>query len=189
MRRVIAFVLVWLMLGIGLALADQPVAPQPKVANLVEVIVAPGAETDQAVATVRFANKAPARIVSIPLEFKAEGKQVWLDSVSFAGTRVEHFKLKDHTFFPERNAVLLLMSAPRTSEGYQDLEPSAGSVAKLYLGSKGDFPLKTLTLRTVDLPPGNKLMYVTDGYRGETPEFTYRLAEGDETTTSMTDEK
>ncbi len=189
MRRVIAFVMFFSLLLTGVALADTPVAPKPKMGNMIEVVIAPGAAEDQAVATVTLANSKPARIVSIPLEFAAEGTDVWLDSVSFAGSRVEHFKLKNHTFYPEHSAVLLLMSAPRTSDGYQDLEPSAGTVATLYLGSEGTFPMGKLAFRAVDLPPGNKLMYVTDGYRGETPEFSFRLAGEEKSSTSMTDDK
>jgi hypothetical protein len=188
MRRAIAFVVVALLLVAGTAVAQQGMPAKPKMADRVEVTLAPGAKNTQAVATVTLANAQPARIVSIPFEFKAEGHDVWLDSVSYEGTRVQEFKLRNHTFYPDRSAVLLLMSAPRTSEGYQDLEPSAGAVAHVFLGSEGAFPLKALKVQAVDLPPGNKLMYVTGDFTGVTPEFMYRLADDEGATKSAAKE-
>lgn len=179
MRRGIAFVLITLLVVTAAAWADKDVAQKPeKLQDRVQVVLRPGAAENQAVAVLSAANVNPGRVLSFPLKYGAGEESVQFDSISYAGTRVEYFKTKTHTHFAERNALLMIMIAPHTPDGYANLKPGAGEIARIYFSSKGKFPLNSFRVDPVTLPPDNKLMYVTDTFVGVEPAFEFQLAGG-----------
>jgi hypothetical protein len=166
-----------LLLVTAAAWADQDVAKKPeKLQDQVWVVLHPGAEKNQAVAVLSAANVNPGRVLSFPLKYVAGEESIQFDSISYVGTRVEHFTTKAHTLFPKRDALLMIMMAPYTAEtGITNLEPGTGEIARIYFSSKGNFPLDSFRIGPVKLPPDNKLMFVTDTFTGVEPTFEFRL--------------
>jgi len=177
MRLSIVFALIALVILAAGAAAQDTVAKKPEaLVDRVTVVLEPGAAKNQAVAVISATNVNPARVLSFPLKYDAGETAIKFDSITYAGSRVEHFKTKAHTLFPDRNAVLIMMLAPYVDNKCMDLTPGYGEIARIHFSSKSDFPLTAFQIGPVKLPPENKLLYVTDTFVGVEPAFDFKAA-------------
>ncbi len=179
MRRGFTIVLLLCLAFAATAVAQEKVAEKPKtevVKDLVEVVLYPGATENSGVAVVSVTNKDVIRSLSLPLGFTCDDASVKIDSLSYVGTRCADYGRKQFKLFPDSNAVMLMVLSGQKDKKYVDLSPGTGEVVKLYLSGKNTFPTKSFAVKPVNLPPNNKLMFVTNGFGRVNPSFVYRVA-------------
>jgi hypothetical protein len=179
MRRVLAIVLIVMLAVSVTATAEDKTAAKEKsekLTDFVEIVLHPGADKSHAVAEVTAGNVNPLRVLSLPFKFGAGDQKIRVDSISFAGTRVEYFDQKHDTLYEKRSALLMLLLAPNKDKKYLDLQPGAGIVARIYFSAKDTFPMDAFQMAPVTLPPNNKFMYVTEVFAGAEPSFAFRVA-------------
>jgi hypothetical protein len=180
--------LVAIAIGLVLSASQSSAGSAPKgkgeeLKNLVTGYLAPGATPKQAVITLWMSNVNPVGAISLPFKFAAPDS-FWVDSIATRPYRAGSFMMPAPLY--KRELQTLLVNMLRDSDSVKAktglVPPGQGTLAVIYLSAAGPFPLDSLKMAAVKLPPENVLMYVTDTFNSVQPDF--QLVRGAPPTTS-----
>ncbi len=155
-------------------LASAQADDQPKNANnKVTAYVQQGPTEQQAVVTLWMSNVNPVGAICLPFKFAA-ADSFWLDSMVTKPYRAGNFQMLPPKY--ERDKQTLLVNLLRDADSVKAktglIPVGEGVVATLHLSAKGKFPLSDFKIATVQLPPENVLLYVTETFNSVLPEFS-----------------
>ncbi len=141
--------------------------------NKITAYLTPGASDKQAVITIWMANANPVIGITLPFKFSVGEDTLRLDSLEVAGGRVAGFIMTPPQFKTAGSTFLMNMISPvdSTTRKTSPIPVGEGAVMWLYVRTDGKFPLDKFRMASVQLPPQNVLLYVTDAYANVNPSF------------------
>ena len=141
--------------------------------NRVTAYVDKGATDKDGVVTLWMSNVNPVAGITLPLKFAPGSDSVSLDSVRISDGRAASFYGPPAKYRSENQTYLqnLLIRIDSTGAGLDPIPPGEGLLMRFYFSSEKQFPLKRFEMAAVQLPPQNRLLYVTDIARTVLPEF------------------
>lgn len=161
------------VLAASLGLAQPPAKGKgQELSNLITAYVAPGETPKQAVITVWMSNVNPVGALSLPFKFAAPDS-FWVDSLETKQYRAGSFMMPPPMYKRESQTLLINMLRETDSVKAKTglIPPGQGAVAVIYLSAAGTFPLDSLRMAAVKLPPENVLTYITDTFNSVQPDF------------------
>ena len=152
-----------------------PAAAKNEPGNTVTAYVSPGATKHDAVIELWMENVNPVIGITVPLKFATGGDSLALDSLFLTGGRAAAFT----TFKPvykSSNKTLLVNMLWRldTASAVAPIPPGSGPLMWIYLSTPGDFPFDKFQMASVQIPPENVLLYVTQSLNPVNPDFEYK---------------
>lgn len=176
-RKTTILSLVVFALGLMCGVSQSSAQPATKgkgeeLSNLITAYLAPGATSKQAVITIWMANVNPVGALSLPFKFAAPDS-FWVDSLETKQFRAGSFMMPPPMYKRETQTLLINMLRETDSVKAKTgmIPPGQGVVAVIHLSASGTFPLDSLRMAAVTLPPENVLMYVTDTFNTVQPDF------------------
>lgn len=155
-----------------IANADDKSKEKSDGGNRVTAYVTPGATEKEAVVTLWMSNVNPVGAICLPFKFAA-ADSFWLDSLVTKPYRAGTFQMMPPKY--ERDKQTLLVNMLRDGDSVKaktGLIPiGEGVLATLHFSAAGKFPLSEFKMASVQLPPENVLLYVTETFNSVLPEF------------------
>ena len=141
--------------------------------NKVTAYITPGATDKQAVITLWMANVNPVVGLTLPFKFSAGTDTLRLDSILTIGGRAANFIMTKPQFKTAEQTFLVNMvwSVDSTTRKAAPIPSGEGPVIWMFVHTDGKFPVDKLRMASVQLPPENVLLYVTDVYATVNPSF------------------
>ena len=139
----------------------------------VTAYVEQGATEKEGVVTLWMSNVNPVVGLTLPFKFAPGSDSLSLDSVRASDGRAaalhgppSQYKSENQTYL--QNLLILFDSAGANPD---PIPPGEGLLMRFYFSAEKQFPLKRFEMAAVQLPPQNRLLYVTDIARSILPEF------------------
>jgi hypothetical protein len=141
--------------------------------NKVTAYVTPGTTDKQAVITLWMANVNPVLGLTLPFKFSAGTDTLRLDSILTIGGRAANFIMTKPLFKASEQTFLVNMvwSVESTTHKAAPIPAGEGPLMWMFVHTDGKFPVDELRMATIQLPPENVLIYVTDAYATVNPSF------------------
>jgi len=141
--------------------------------NKVTAYLTPGATDKQAVITLWMTNAAPVIGITLPFKFSAGNDTLRLDSAWTTGGRASGFLATPPQFSAANQTFLVNMiwKADSTTRKPTPIPAGEGAIMWLCVHTEGKFPMDKLRMASVQLPPENVLLFVTDSYATVNPTF------------------
>jgi hypothetical protein len=140
--------------------------------NRITAYVTPGATEKEAVVTLWMSNVNPVGAICLPFKFAA-ADSFWLDSLVTKPYRAGTFQMMPPKY--ERDKQTLLVNMLREGDSVKAktglIPVGEGMLATLHFSAAGKFPLSDFKIASVQLPPENVLLYVTETFNSVLPEF------------------
>lgn len=166
---VVTFAALWIGSAMSAAAEDKG---KEQGANRVTAYVTSGATEKEAVVTLWMSNVNPVGAICLPFKFAA-ADSFWLDSLVTKPYRAGTFQMMAPKY--ERDKQTLLVNMLRDGDSVKaktGLIPAGeGVLATLHFSAAGKFPLLDFKIASVQLPPENVLLYVTETFNSVLPEF------------------
>jgi hypothetical protein len=150
-------------------------ADEKTLQNTLTAYLGPGTTPREATVTLWMENVNPLIGITLTFKFAPGADTVALDSLVTHTGRAAAFKVVPPLYTRENQTLLVNMLVPLDSTGAKTVPPIApgqGMLAVLYFSAKGPFPADAFQMVTLQLPPENVLMYVTESVNQVTPTFT-----------------
>lgn len=140
--------------------------------NRITAYVTPGATEKEAVVTLWMSNVNPVGAICLPFKFAA-ADSFWLDSLVTKPYRAGTFQMMAPKYEKDKQTLLVNMLRDGDSvKAKTGLIPvGEGVLATLHFSAAGKFPLSDFKIASVQLPPENVLLYVTETFNSVLPEF------------------
>lgn len=141
--------------------------------NRVTAYIDRGATDKDGVVTLWLSNVNPLAGMTLPFKFAPGSDSIILDSVHNSVGRAATFRGPPPKYRQENQTYLQNLLIPIDSAGadLDPIPPGEGLLMRLFFSSETQFPLKRFEMAAVQLPPQNRLLYVTDIARTVLPEF------------------
>lgn len=154
-----------------------PIHAEEKLHDKVTAYVHPGSSDHEIVIDVWMSNLNPVIGITLPFKFASKANDsLAFDSLSLSGGRAAEFKTTKPLFNAENQTFLLNMIWKLdTLAGAPAIPPGEGPLIKLYLSAPDSIALKDFRMATVQLPPQNTLLYVTETLNTVNPDFEFAL--------------
>ncbi len=140
--------------------------------NKMTAFVTPGATEHEAVVTLWMSNVNPVGAICLPFKFAA-ADSFWLDSLVTKPFRAGSFQMMQPKY--EKDQQTLLVNMLRDADSVKakvGLVPvGEGVLATLHFSANSKFRIEEFKIASVQLPPENVLLYVTDTFNSVLPEF------------------
>jgi len=155
----------------GMAWAGDKAKSGP--VNKITAYVTAGSTDKEAVVTLWMSNVNPVGAICLPFKFAA-ADSFWLDSMVTKPYRAGAFQMMPPKYEKDKQTLLVNMLRDADSvKAKAGLIPvGEGTLATLHFSAKGKFPLSDFKIASVQLPPENVLLYVTETFNSVLPEFT-----------------
>lgn len=163
------------LLILAVCCLSVPVAAENELDNTITAYVSPGATKHDAVIELWMENVNPVIGITVPLKFATGGDSLALDSLFLTGGRAEEFT----TFKPvykSSNKTLLVNMLWRldTTSTVAPIPPGSGPLMWVYMSTPEDFPFDKFQMASVQIPPENVLLYVTESLNPVNPSFAMK---------------
>jgi len=170
MARVLYRVFTFLILAV--CCCALPALAESEWHNTVTAYVSPGTTKHDAVIELWMENVNPVIGITVPLKFATGGDSLALDSLFLTGGRASEFT----TFKPvykSSNKTLLVNALWRLEKtsSVKPIPPGRGAFMWIYLSTPGDFPFDKFKMASVQIPPENVLLFVTESLNPVNPDF------------------
>ncbi len=175
MGRVPYKVLTFLVLAVcSLSLTARA---EGELSNRVTAYVTPGATKHDAVIELWMENVNPIIGITVPLKFATGSDSLALDSMFLTGGRAQAFTTIKPVFKSSNKTFLVNMVWKLdTVSTVKPIPPGKGPFLWLYMSTPEDFPFDKFRMASVQIPPENVLLYVTETLNPVNPDF--ELKEG-----------
>lgn len=166
---------VFTFLVVAVCCLSLPAQAEGELNNKITAYVTPGATKHDAVIELWMENVNPVIGITVPLKFATGSDSLALDSMFITGGRAEMFT----TFKPvykSANKTLLVNMVWKldTVSTVKPIPPGSGPFLWLYLSTPEDFPFAQFKLASVQIPPENVILYVTETLNPVNPDFEFK---------------
>lgn len=169
--KIIVVALGALWVGTSLSVSAEDKGKEQRL-NRITAYVTPGATDKEAVITLWMSNVNPVGAICLPFKFAA-ADSFWLDSLVTKPYRAGTFQMMAPKY--ERDKQTLLVNMLRDGDSVKAktglIPVGEGVLATLHFSAAGKFPLSDFKIASVQLPPENVLLYVTETFNSVLPEF------------------
>jgi hypothetical protein len=155
------------------ALAAGSVVGEEEVRDRITAHLKEGADPNKAVVELWISNTNPVIAMTLPFKFAA-GDSLAFDSLNVAGGRAGEFAVVGPVYRSENQTLLIhLMWARDTTVQAPPIPVGSGPLMQIYLSTPKAFPMSDFRMASVQLPPQNVLMFVTETLNSVTPDFAF----------------
>ena len=152
-----------------------PAAAENELGNTVTAYVSPGATKHDVVIELWMENVNPVIGITVPLKFATGGDSLALDSLFLTGGRAAAFTTFKPLYKPSNKTLLVNMIWRLDTTSVVDpIPPGSGPLMWIYMSTPGDFPFDKFQMASVQIPPENVLLYVTESLNPVNPDFEYK---------------
>ncbi|GAB4321587.1 MAG: hypothetical protein Kow0074_12640 [Candidatus Zixiibacteriota bacterium] len=162
-----------MMAALAVVWSATGVSAQDDLHDKVTAYLVPGGASESAVLELWMSNVNNVLALCLPFKFAA-GDSLIFDSLVTRGGRAQDFAIVKPVFRPENQTLLInLMWAKDTTYEAPPIPPGSGPLMRVYLSTPYPFPMKDFQMASVQLPPQNVLMFVTESLNSVTPDFEF----------------
>ncbi len=143
--------------------------------NKVTAYLTPGATEKEAIVAIWMSNINPVIGITLPFKFAIGEDTLRLDSADVIGSRAAEFLMTAPLYKPENATLLMNMIAKTDTVTHKmpPIPPGEGPLVTFYFRTDSKFPIDKIKMATVQLPPENVLLFVTDSYASVNPAFEF----------------
>jgi hypothetical protein len=169
----LAYVAVGLSLSLG-SVGDVS-AKDDKNADKMTAYIEEGQTKNEAVVTLWMTNSDPIAGITLPLKFAPGAGAIKLDSLLTKNGLAAGFHATPPQYVEKNQTLLmnLLVLVDSTTTLADAIPPGQGMLAQLFFSAKGKFPFASFEIAAVQLPPENRLLFVTTIAESKLPEFVF----------------
>ena len=151
------------------------VRAEDELGNKVTAYLSPGATKHDAVIELWMENVNPVIGITVPVKFATGGDSLALDSLFLTGGRAKDFATFKPLFKSANKTLLVNMVWKLDTVSTVDpIPPGAGPFLWLYMSTPEEFPFDKFKMASVQIPPENVMLYVTEMLNPVNPDFEFK---------------